>query len=49
MRIIDVVIDGVSMSVTQRQEFASVIQAKGGNIDAFLRALRDKNIAMAND
>jgi phospholipid transport system substrate-binding protein len=47
-RIIDVVVDGVSMSVTQRQEFASVIQAKGGNMDAFLQALRDKNAAMVN-
>jgi phospholipid transport system substrate-binding protein len=44
--IIDVVVEGVSMSVTQRQEFASVIQAKGGNIDAFLQALREKNAAL---
>ncbi len=45
--IIDVVVEGVSMSTTQRQEFASVIQAKGGNIGAFLQALREKNVAMA--
>ncbi len=45
--IIDVVVEGVSMSVTQRQEFSSVIQSKGGNIGAFLQALRDKNSAMA--
>ena len=45
--IIDVVVEGVSMSVTQRQEFASVIQSKGGDIGAFLGALRDKNAAMA--
>ncbi len=44
--IIDVVIEGVSMSVSERQEFSSVIQAKGGNIDAFLQALRNKVATM---
>ena len=43
---IDVVIEGVSMSVSERQEFSSVIQAKGGNIDAFLQALRNKVATM---
>ena len=45
--IIDIVVEGVSMSVTQRQEFATVIQSKGGDIGAFLKALSDKNAAMA--
>ena len=45
--IIDVVVEGVSMSVTQRQEFATVIQSKGGDIGAFLKALSEKNAAMA--
>ena len=45
--IIDVVVEGVSMSVTQRQEFSSVIQSKGGDIGSFLVALREKNAAMA--
>jgi phospholipid transport system substrate-binding protein len=45
--IIDVVVEGVSMSVTQRSEFASVIQSKGGNIDGLLQALKEKNAAMA--
>ncbi len=45
--IIDVVVEGVSMSVTQRQEFSSVIQSKGGDIASFLVALREKNAAMA--
>jgi len=45
--IIDVVVEGVSMSVTQRQEFGSAIQAKGGNMDAFLQTLREKNAALA--
>ena len=45
--VIDVVVEGVSMSVTQRQEFSSVIQSRGGDIASFLQALRDKNAAMA--
>ncbi len=45
--IIDIVVAGVSMSVSERQEFSSVIQAKAGSIDAFLTALREKNEAIA--
>lgn len=41
-RIIDVVVEAVSMSVTQRSEFASVIQRGGGKIGSLLVALRDK-------
>ncbi|HEY0833789.1 MAG TPA: ABC transporter substrate-binding protein [Azospirillum sp.] len=41
-KIIDVVVEGVSMGVTQRQEFASVIQSNGGNIDGLLKALRER-------
>ncbi len=46
--IIDVVVEGVSMGVSERQEFASVIQAKAGNIDAFIQALRDKNATLTS-
>lgn len=41
-KIIDVVVEGVSMGVTQRQEFASVIQSNGGRIEGLLQALRQK-------
>ncbi|HSK38240.1 MAG TPA: ABC transporter substrate-binding protein [Arenibaculum sp.] len=41
-KIIDVAVEGVSMSVTQRNEFSSVIQRGGGQIEALLRALRDR-------
>jgi phospholipid transport system substrate-binding protein len=41
-RIIDVAIEGVSMAITQRDEFASVIQRGGGRIEALLASLRDK-------
>ncbi len=41
-RVIDVVVEGVSMSVTQRDEFAAVIQRSGGKVEGLLRALRRK-------
>jgi phospholipid transport system substrate-binding protein len=41
-KINDVVVEGVSMAVTQRQEFSSVIQRNGGEIDALLKLLRAK-------
>lgn len=42
LKIVDVVIEGISMSLTQRSDFASAIRSKGGNIDAFLDALERK-------
>ncbi len=41
-RVIDVVVEGVSMSVTQRDEFAAVIRRSGGKIEGLLAALRRK-------
>jgi len=41
--IIDVVVSGVSMGITQRSEFASVVSS--GGIDGLLRALRDRRPA----
>ncbi|KAA0688795.1 MlaC/ttg2D family ABC transporter substrate-binding protein [Azospirillum brasilense] len=41
-KIIDVVVEGVSMGVTQRQEFASVIGQNGGRVEGLLQALRQK-------
>lgn len=38
-KIVDIVIEGVSMSVTQRQEYASVIQNNGGKVQALIDAL----------
>ena len=40
--IIDVVVEGVSMSVTQRQEYAAVIQRNGGNFDGLLDVMRQR-------
>lgn len=39
-RIIDVMVEGVSMAVTQRNDFAGIIQQGGGTIDALLEYLR---------
>ena len=41
-KIIDVVVENVSMGVTQRQEFASVIEQNGGRVDGLIQALRQK-------
>ena len=40
--VIDVIVEGVSLSVTQRQEYASVIQNNGGQIDGLLQTMRDQ-------
>jgi phospholipid transport system substrate-binding protein len=45
--IVDIVVEGVSMAVTQRSEFASVIQSRGG-VDGLIDALRTKNSQSAN-
>ena len=41
-KINDVVIEGVSMMVTQRSEFASVIQRNGGQVGGLLSVMREK-------
>lgn len=45
--IVDIIVEGVSMAVTQRSEFASVIQSRGG-VDGLIEALRTKNAQSAN-
>ena len=41
-KIIDVSIEGLSMGITQRDEFTSVIQKNGGDVSALTKALKDK-------
>ena len=41
-KIIDVIVEGVSMAITQRDEFAAIINQNGGKIDGLLTTLRDK-------
>ena len=39
-KVVDIIIEGASMLVTQRDEFASVIRRSGGNLDGLLARLR---------
>jgi phospholipid transport system substrate-binding protein len=38
--IIDVVIDGISQSITQRQEYTAIIQRDGGKMDGLIEQMR---------
>lgn len=44
-KISDVIVEGISMAVTQRSEFASVIQRNGGQVAGLIAALRQKTEA----
>jgi phospholipid transport system substrate-binding protein len=37
-----VIIDGISMAVTERQQFASIIQRNNGQIEALLKIMRER-------
>ena len=41
-KINDVAVDGISMAVTQRSEFAAVIQRNGGQVQGLITQLREK-------
>lgn len=41
-KIVDVLVEGVSMSQTQRSDFASVIQQGGGNVNTLLQKLHQQ-------
>ncbi|HJM52226.1 MAG TPA: ABC transporter substrate-binding protein [Alphaproteobacteria bacterium] len=41
-KIVDVIIEGVSMAITQRDAFASVIRRGGGKVESLLEELRSK-------
>jgi phospholipid transport system substrate-binding protein len=45
-RIYDVVVEGISMVLTQRSEFAAVLQRSGGNIDGLLEQLRATTVRL---
>ena len=42
MRIVDLVVEGVSLRTTHRSDFASAIQSNGGTIEGLLTVLRQK-------
>lgn len=41
-KVVDIIVEGVSMALTQRSDFASVIQRGGGDVEALLATLRKK-------
>lgn len=43
MKIYDLIVNGVSLSITQRSLYASTIQNNNGSIDALLTSMRDKD------
>ncbi len=43
LKVIDIIVEGVSMSMTQRSDFSSVIQRGGGKIEVLLAHLRPKD------
>lgn len=42
LKITDIVVEGVSMAITQRSDYNSMLQGNGGKVDALLTALRTK-------
>lgn len=42
LKVIDLAVEGISMSVTNRSDFASVIERNGGNVQALIDALKAK-------
>src|SRR6266478_4968243 len=47
-KINDVIVEGVSMMVTQRSEFASVVQHNGGQLRGLLDLMREKTASAAH-
>ena len=46
-KISDVIVEGISMSVTQRSEFASVVQRNGGQLHSLIALMREKTASAA--
>ena len=45
-KIVEVIVDGISMSLTHRQEFASLIERQGGGVSGLIQQLKAKiNVA----
>ena len=41
--ILDIIIEGISLAITQRSEFVSVIDQNEGNIDQLITILKEKS------
>lgn len=46
-KVVDVIVEGISMSVTQRSDFSSVIQRSGGKSNAILEFLEKQNLSQS--
>lgn len=46
-KINDVIVEGISMMVTQRSEFASIVQRHGGQVGGLLAMMREKTASAA--
>lgn len=42
-KVVDVIVEGISMVITQRDEFSSVIRRSGGNVEGLLDKLRERS------
>jgi phospholipid transport system substrate-binding protein len=47
-KINDVIVEGVSMTATQRSEFAAVVQRNGGQVQSLLSMMREKTASAAH-
>ncbi|MDB5478051.1 MAG: toluene tolerance protein [Alphaproteobacteria bacterium] len=43
-KVIDLSVEGISMSVTHQSDFASIIERNGGRVESLLAALRNKDL-----
>ena len=41
LRVYDIIINGVSMSITQRSEYGGIISQNGGQIEGLLKLMRE--------
>ncbi len=49
LRIVDVVVEGTSMSTTLRSDFGSIIRREGGKVAGLIKVLRDKTKSLRQD
>ncbi len=43
-KVVDIIVEGVSLMIIQRDQFASVIQRTGGDVEGLLAELREKSL-----
>lgn len=45
-KVVDVIVQGISLVITQRDEFSSVIRREGSGVEGLLAQLRDRTVAL---